>query len=82
MLSLDPQAGPAEGRPWQLEKLQAALGFTCPKYAAMKIREVASLLAGMCHPEAALRMTAAQVAAVGWLRQAAALPLPDCPVAL
>ena len=73
---------PTQGMPWQLRKLQTALDFVCDAYAPVPDSEVARLLAGVCHPNAALRMTAADMADVAWLKDIAASPLPKCPVVL
>ena len=68
--------------PWQLQAVQEALSFESTQYSLLSMYEVSKLLAGMWHPEAALRYTAADVAGTSCLQKAAATPLPVCPIPL
>jgi len=45
-----------------------------------QFRRFSELLEGMLHPQAQERMTAKQMRSLKWLRDAAKVPLPKCPV--
>ena len=78
--SLEPHAE----APVQLQKFNDAIRFSSSNslHAAVSPGNVATLLAGMCHPHPAARMTAAAAANIMWLKEGADVPLPMCPEGL
>ena len=82
VLNTDTNMLPQPEMAWQQKKLQAALDFHCDGYGQVEFSKVARLVASMWHPEPALRVTAAEIAATVWLEQAAQSPLQSCPVTL
>lgn len=68
--------------PQQLQSLQAAMEVRAPDHVDMSLADVSSLLVQMCHPDQSQRISAAAVAETAWLKEAAAKPLKECPIAL
>lgn len=75
-------ASPQAEAPLQLQKLQGALSFSNAQHATINTADIAVLLAGLCHPNSASRLSAAAVANVTWLNEAAEVSLPNCPEGL
>lgn len=75
---------PLEGLaiPNQLQALQSAAHFAAVAEFGISLGHVTHLLAQLCHPEASQRMSAAAVADIDWVRDAAAKPLPACPMSI
>ena len=68
------QTGPA-----QLDAVKKAAAGLSNKVQRHR-QDFCKLLEALLHPDAEMRMTAAQMNQLHWLQEAAQVPLPKCPI--
>ena len=64
---------------WQLKSIQEATSFMPQAEALAAQLQLNTLLQGLWHPDSSKRLTAQDVAASVWLKNAAAKPMPKAP---